>query len=472
VKPNVGNGLYERDGWSPGSHGDRTVTFTRTTGQSAAMDFTLSLVTGDSSTFTIPASVSLPLNQPVPVNIGIAPRTPGVHSALVTLDNLAVPGHAYRMLATIVAADELNESNHFTVVTHGEIPRPGIQSYFYRVPAGASALEIVVDAPKRAAQLVIIKPDTRTAAMTSITGGGGGRGSGGGGGGAATAPRPKETYIVANPMPGVWEIRLTDIEDTHTFDWRASETGGPVPPTMATITVSALAARAASSAIVSDTAVRSHAQGAESSGLGGASGSGDVVLSSRMAPFTGKAEGYPLGSARRERPTIHEHEQHSFEVDVPAGSAALRVTVAAPSDPGADLDVYVYDCTTKECTMTARAADPVGDEIVMVPHPAAGKWKIIVEAASVPQGSTTYAYSDVVFNTVYGAVVVSDTPDKRDGSASWTARTNVWAAFIPPGRQPFAAFLVQGQVTPAQPFTVAMIEVPNNHQTTTTRQSR
>src|SRR5581483_3355540 len=102
-------------------------------------------------------------------------------------------------------------------------------------------------------QLAVIKPDTRTASATHIVAERGGRGGGGGGGEGAN--RPAETYVVAHPTPGVYEVRLTDIEDTRTFDWKASEAGTPVPPTKVTLTVSALAGgAAASSAVVADNA--------------------------------------------------------------------------------------------------------------------------------------------------------------------------------------------------------------------------
>jgi hypothetical protein len=463
AQPNTGVGLYEHEGWSPGDHGQRTVTFTRTAGPAGPMTFGLSIVTGDSGTFSTPPSVTLPLNTPVSVTIGIAPRTPGVHSALVTLDNSAVPGHAYRMSATIVAAEALADSNHFKVVTKTTIPRPGMQSYFYRVPPGVSALHVVFDAPKRAAQVAFIKPDTRTAKATPIVGERAGRGGGGGGGGA-NARRPAETYVVENPMPGVWEVRLTDVEDTKTFDWKQSETGKPVPPTEGTLTVSALAVRAATTQVAESGSQQS--EGGDTPSHDVVVARTDIALSSGMAGFTGAAMSYPLGSARVERPTIREHEQQLYEVDVPPGSTALRVTVARPSDPAADLDVYVFDCTKKECQPSSRGADPIGGEIVMIPHPAAGTWKIIVEAASVPSGTTSYHYTDVVFNQAYGMVAVNDTPSKRAVDSAWTARTSVWTASIPQGRQPFAAVLVEGQVTPSQTFAIGLFELPGQHTAT------
>jgi len=183
-----------------------------------------------------------------------------------------------------------------------------------------------------------------------------------------------------------------------------------------------------------------------------------------MADFTGKVTSYPLGSAHNERPTIREHQQQVYEIDVPPGSAALRVAVGNPSDTAADLDVYVFDCTKKkECHNGGASADPASDDAVMVQRPAAGKWKVVVEGASVPSGQTAYDYSDIVFNQVYGMVAVTDTTGKRQAESSWTVQTNAWIASMPPGRTPYAAVLLEGQVTAAQPFTAAVIPISSDH---------
>jgi len=458
VKPNEGVGLFERDGWTAGDHGARTMTFTRTSGPSGAMPFTISVISDSGGRITAPASVSLPLNEPVPVTLDISVTTPGVHSSLITLDNPSVPGHAYRTLATIVAAEPLNASNHYKVETKTEVPRPEMRSYFYRVPPGVSALQVVLDSSKREVQVALIKPDTRTASATRIVAERAARGGGGGGG--ENPILPAATYVVAQPMPGVWEVRLTDIEDTRTFDWKASEAGTPVPPTKVRLTISALAAGATASALAQSAGDNGGQSATPQAREPGAPN--ELRLVSPMADFTGKATSYPVGSAHNERPTIREHQQQVYEIEVPPGSAALRVAVGNPSDTAADLDVYVYDCTKKECRNGGASADPGSDEAVMVQHPAAGKWKVVVEGASVPSSQTAYDYADIVFNQVYGMVAVTDTTGKRQAGSSWTVQTNEWIASVPAGRTPYAAVLLEGQVTPAQPFTVALIPIASD----------
>ena len=265
-------------------------------------------------------------------------------------------------------------------------------------------------------------------------------------------------------MPGAWDVRLTDIEDTRTFDWKASEAGTPAPPTKVRLTVSAISSGTAASALAltaGDQAGQSPKQQAREPGA-----TSDLTLVSRMADFTGKAGSYPLGSARIERPTIREHQQQIYDVEVPPGSAALRVALGNPSDTAADVDVYVYDCTKKECKNGGASADPGSDEAVTVQHPAAGKWRVVVEGASVPSGQTAYDYADIVFNQLYGMVAVTDTTAKHELDASWTVKTNEWIASVPAGRTPYAAALLEGPVTAAQPFTVMLVPIVRDHRLT------
>ena len=443
--PHEGVGLYERDGWTSGDHGERILTFTRTSGPKEPMTFALSWTGNDDSTFSAPPSVTLPLNAPVPITVTIEPRAPGAHTALLTLDHASIPGHAYRMLTTVVAAEPLTASNNFTIETKTEVPRPGMRSFFYRVPEGSTALRIDLDTPKRIVALTVVRPDTRTAPGTRLVAARSGRG----GGGSQGSGGEKATFVVAEPMPGVWEVRLTDIEDTRTFDWQQAEKSEPVPPTTATLTVSALAAEVT----VADGEVYLSQPGAVSGGA-----TKDLSITNRMAAFTGSVASVPVGSARRERHTIREKEQQVFEVEVLPGSTAFVARAFRLSDPGADIDVSVFDGTGEKVQAGGMDGDPVGEESVIVQNPAAGKWKIVVDALTVPSGSTAFEYLDVVFNPSYGMVSIADLPQERSVGARWTVKAHTWisVAAHAPGREPYPAVLVQGQVKDAGSFLVSL----------------
>src|SRR6185369_9855506 len=272
--------------------------------------------------------------------------------------------------------EPLNAGNKYTTQIKTEVPRPEMRSFFYDVPAGVSALRVDIDSPTREVQVAVVKPDTRTAnAVRANAGAGGGRG---GAGGAGAANR-RSTYVVADPMPGVWEVRLSDLADVNTYDAMQAEKDEPVPPTAATLTVSAINVDV-------------------SAAQNGSNGTRDVTIANKMATFNGSIATAIVGGARREHPTIKNGQQLTYDIDVPAGTTSLFVRTSDVADKAADLDVYVLDCTRKECRNPQTDSDPLGDEIVSVANPAAGKWKVVIDAPSVPSGSTTFAYTDVLFS--------------------------------------------------------------------------
>jgi hypothetical protein len=191
----------------------------------------------------------------------------------------------------------------------------------------------------------------------------------------------------------------------------------------------------------------------------------DVWVTNRMGAFEGGAGSTPVGSARRETVTISAREQKVFETEVLPGSTALLVR-ASTSDPGADVDVYLFDCTNDEgeCRAARTDADPVGDESVMVPNPAAGTWKVVLDGASVPDGAATVEYVDAVLNPAYGMVSLVDVPQERDRDARWMAKAHVWLGGVAPeaGRSPFTALMVQGRATGDAAFLVGLTELKLN----------
>jgi hypothetical protein len=396
------------------------------------MTFILGWVGNDSATYSAPATVTLPLGTPVPTTIGVAPSTPGVHTAILTLDHESIPGHAHRMLMAVVAAQPLIAADSFTIEQETEVPRPGMRSFFYRVPEGVNAIKVDLNAPERAVSLAVIRPDTRAESTRGL-------GSEAG----------RTSFVVNEPMAGIWEIRLSDIADTRTFDWEQAKKLEPVPPTPATLTLTAYAAEV----VATQTGGMTY----------------DVSVTNGMAKLTASAMSMAVGSAHRQRPTINHKEQHMYEVEVLPGSRFLATRVQGVADPHADLDVYVYNCTEERCTQAASDADPLGDEMILVRNPAAGTWKIVVDAHSVPSGSTTYDYLDVVFNPSYGQVAVTDTPDERAQGGAWTTTAHTWTspAEHAPGRAPFAAVLIQAQPKGGDAFLVTLQELVAGTTTTT-----
>ena len=134
--------------------------------------------------------------------------------------------------------------------------------------------------------------------------------------------------VINNPIPGVWEVRLSDVADTRTFDWEQAKKKEPVPPTDATLTVTAIAA---------EVSVMQQETADQKTG----SATHDLWVTNRMGVFNGRLMSNPLGSARRLQLELVEKEQQIFEVEVPPGSPALMARVFDSSNTDADADLYV-----------------------------------------------------------------------------------------------------------------------------------
>jgi hypothetical protein len=294
-------------------------------------------------------------------------------------------------------------------------------------PSGhpAPAQDTLKRASKRRVAVAITRPDTRN----------------------VNGLRPMEnagrmTYAVLDPSPGVWEVRLQDVDDTRTFDWQQAKKTEAVPNTPVTVTVSALAVEATAA-----------------TGSNGPSGAADARLTNRLAAFPGAAISLALGSARRDAGSMRGSEQRLYELEVPAGSTWLAARVRS-SMADADLDLYAFDCSGKECVAARADGDARGDESVLIANPAAGKWKVVVDASRTGAEGAAFEYEDIIFNPAFGAVSATDQPKERGAGESWVSQVNTWiAGNLPSGRVPYAGLLVQAQPKGGEPFVVSLREL-------------
>ncbi|MFC5178792.1 S8 family serine peptidase [Nocardioides taihuensis] len=405
--PGFGTGIYDREGVAVGDDYTRTYTFTRTTGGSKAITYNLGWV-GNDGTFSAAAStISLPLNTPVTLAVRVNPEDAGIHSAILNLDNPATPGTDAQTLNTVVAAEDFTAGNSYTVTHSGEIGRNQTTSYFFRVPAGTPAFKV------------------------DLTGGGAAAGAGqirflrfhpygvgidgnattncynpNAGAGCSTGSATSRT--TSNPLPGVWEVtveaRRTSDAVSAPYTLTASILGASVSPNPDTIP----------SADIGVPVARSY------------------TMTNLFGAFTGRAVGTALGSAKLATPTIANLAQSQTAINVAAGSTSLRVTIGHTSDPGADLDLYVYNCTSgSPCVLAAQSADGDSEESVTIANPAAGTWVALVDGYSVPSGTTTYDYVDVFANPAFGSVAVTDANALRPAGSTWTVPGAVTANAAP-----------------------------------------
>jgi hypothetical protein len=156
------------------------------------------------------------------------------------------------------------------------------------------------------------------------------------------------------------------------------------------------------------------------------------TITNLLGAFTGRAQGTNMGSAFLNTPTIAHHEVQQFDVTVAAGATSLRATIGSPSDPAADLDLFVFNCTSGTCVQAGSNADGDSEESVTIANPAAGLWRVVVDGFNVPAGTTTYNYVDVFFtNPVLGAIAITDANALRAAGASWMVSGSVIANAAP-----------------------------------------
>jgi hypothetical protein len=155
------------------------------------------------------------------------------------------------------------------------------------------------------------------------------------------------------------------------------------------------------------------------------------TLTNLFGPFTGRAVGTSFGSAFLATPTIANLAQNVTFVTVTSGSTSLRATIGSPSDPAADLDLFVFNCTTGTCVLAGQNADGDSEESVTIANPAAGTWAVLVDGFAVPAGTTTYNYVDVFANPAFGSVSVTDANALRPAGSSWIVPGSVTANAAP-----------------------------------------
>ncbi|MEU6643170.1 S8 family serine peptidase [Saccharomonospora sp. NPDC046836] len=403
--PNTGVGIHDREGVTQGKAYTRTYTLTRTTGKNNPVRYKVSWV-GNDGTFSSARSVELPLNQPVSFDVRINPARPGAHSALLQLDDPRTTGIDVRTMNTVFVPHEFAAADDYEVHASGTIGRNQATSVFVRVPKGASSLQVSLAAggdQPGAGQVrfvrfdptgVPIDPTASTSCYNPNAGAGCSTGS-------------PTSRSVTDPMAGVWEIV---VEARRTSD-------APRVPWALTVAVQGTAISPNPDVIASAEV--------------GVPVAREYTVTSTLGEFTGRLTGAPLDSARIDRPAIGDGEVQTYDLTVPAGSTALTATIGNTADGGADLDLFVYNCTNGSCQLWGFSAGGDSEESVTIRNPDAGTWRVEIDGYAVPSGNTEYDYLDLYANPSLGSVAVTDTDAPRPTGSTWTAPATVTAAGQP-----------------------------------------
>jgi hypothetical protein len=404
AQPGIGVGIHDREGVTAGQSYTRTYTITRTKGGSQPKTYAVTWV-GNDGTFSSPGSIALPLNVPVNLPVTINPVSAGEHSAIMNLNSPSAAGIEFQTMNVVVAADIFSAANGFSVTKTGSIGRAQQLAHFVRVPAGVPALKVDFSGPSATpgtgqARFLRWHPfglgiDSNAVSNCYLPPAG-----------TCTTGSPS-SRTTSDPLPGAWEI---------TVDARRSSDAFFAPYTM---TASILGATVSPNPDVIPTA---------SAGVPIAR---SYTITNGFGAFTGRAAGSTFGSANRGTPTIADGATQTYDFEVTAGSTSLRATIGGTSDAAADLDLFVFNCTTGTCVLAGQAADGDSEESVTIANPAAGAWRVLVDGFSVPAGTTTFNYIDVFVNAAFGSVQVTDANALRPANAFWSVPGSVTANVAP-----------------------------------------
>jgi len=403
--PGVGTGIYDREGVNAGESYTRTYTFTRNDGPGGVVTYNVGWV-GNDGTFSAPSSISLGKGSPATLVVSVNP-TAGDHSAILTLDDPSTTGIDYATMNTVIAPMTFSAANNYSQSVTSTIARGQTKHYFFRVPTGAPAFKVDLNGGGDAAGAGAIRflrwhPFGQGIDSNAVS-----NCYNGAPGGCTTGSPTSRS--VTNPQAGVWEVsvdarRNSDNMAGANFTLTASILGASVSPNPDVI----------ASATVGVPVARSY------------------TLTNLFGAFTGRAVGTALGSARIATPTIAHLAQQQFTTTIPAGATSFRATIGSPSDPAADLDLFVFNCTSGTCVLAGQSADGDSEESVTINNPAAGAWVVLVDGFNVPAGSTTYKYIDVFrTTTAQGTIAVTDANALRAAGTSWTVPASVTANAVP-----------------------------------------
>jgi len=414
-EPGYGTGIYDREGVTLGVSYSRTYTFTRTSGGEGTKAYQLKWV-GNDGTFSTAASINLPLNAPVTLNVTINPTKLGLHSAILNFDDPTNPGIEFQTMNTVVVPDVFTIANSGTVVKSGSVGRNQKLNFYFKIPAGTPAFKVDFSGPSATpgtgqARFIRFHPyGVPTDAPTNslgcylppVTPGG-------------SCGRSPSSATTLKPFAGVWEItvearRTSDIAEVP-FTLTASILGASVSPNPLLINSAKV------NVPINQT----------------------FSFTNLFGAFTGNAVGSGLGSANVQRPTITLAAQQIFKVTVDTGSTQLRVKIGNATDLRADIDLLVFG---PGGNLVGSSTGSSAEEEVIINNPAAGTYTVVIDPYDIPSGSTAYDYLDVFTNSKFGDIVVTDPVALHPAGSTWTA-----PAIITPKAIPAAGRILLGTVS-------------------------
>ncbi|MGL5928049.1 MAG: S8 family serine peptidase, partial [Dermatophilaceae bacterium] len=327
-------------------------------------------IVGNDGTFSAPGTAVVGSVERS-VRVTAAPTTPGLHSAILQIDDPATPLVDHRVMLAVVAAESLPSPGYSRTWT-GSTERTLYRRHFVTVPPGADVLQVGLSGVASGDQVRWIAVDPYglpvddTASSQCYTG--------------LTSDCPATSRAYADPTPGVWELyveaRRTSSALTSAYTLKAALQGTTVTPAAQDVTTAVGTARAIT----------------------------PIRVRNDFGPVSVTPQDETLGSSRAARPSVSDGAATEFTVTVPTGASRLEAVIGNPVDLGADLDLSVY----RGSTLVGQDADGDSEEAVVLDRPSSGTYRVVVEGYDVPAGTTAFDYLDVFTASSLGSVDVAN----------------------------------------------------------------
>lgn len=385
-EPGVGQGLYEREGWLAKRPDPRRITLVRQNGLPTPLTYTLQWQ-GNDGTFKVrQEEVILPFDTPVEVEIEIAPAEVGIHSAhLYLIDKITqLPVHA--VMTTVVASEQFTAANGYTIqhsqkAIAGQRPR----RYFLEVPPNVSSLRVNVAARSGQVSMLLGMGGIADAGVNLPRAG------------KPIAVGKPQVAVVPYPPPGVYELTVlpagsspASVDVTASIHYVDSQLDAEPPRNNVT----------------------------------------KLWMNNIYAPLQRSSVLAAVGARRMLDDIGGPTGMRAYNIMVPADSDSLRVA-ASPTDGRARMGLYLYDCSVGTCKLWGSDAfTKTTEKILIVPLPAPGPWRVVVDASAA---GTAFTYAEIITNARFGTGSVAGEDEPRRTGARW----NQQVSFQAHGRVPF-----------------------------------
>lgn len=382
--PNLGEGIFEREGWKAGQRATRTVIFKRTSGPQGPVRYRLKW-RGDTGAFESPTSIELPLNSAVPLQVQITASKEQVYSALLELEREGLAGPAAVMQATVVVPRRFTAGNKYEIEDFFELDRPGRTNLFYDVPSDAGLVRFTLPESRKDISGNLHAPDNWQ--------------------GAARFTMDDSGYDLSSPMAGSWQLMLMDMGDAFTQDWSIPP-GTVLPRTKVKVKASLLRAEA-------------QLQGEE------------VLVTNRGAAFTGGLRTQLLGAERLQTLELSPVQETEQNLTVVKGTERLLVELT-PKGAIDSVWVNLYQCESDKCTRYGNVDLNGSAKRISVNNPKVGTWKVVITHYGSKPGQVLLR--DTHLNPEYGILSSADSSLLREVGSTWRVPIKRWQRGpVPPG---------------------------------------